>query len=130
MARTHATPNGPIPFTEEEEAERDAEEAQVIKEQEEWEAGASDRAKAEVRADRDNRLASTDWTASSDLKMSDEMKVYRQALRDVPAQENFPDVTWPVFEGEPLAPVEEETEEEAEEETEEETTEETTEESE
>ena len=118
MARTHATPLGEIPFTEEEEAERDAEEAQVIKEQEEWEAGASDRAKAEVRADRDNRLASTDWTASSDLKMSDEMKAYRQALRDVPAQENFPDVTWPEFKGEPLAPVEEEKTEETTEESE------------
>lgn len=108
MARTHATPNGPIPFTEEEEAERDAEEAQVIAEQEEWEAGASDRAKAEVRADRDSRLASTDWAASSDLKMSDEMKVYRQALRDVPAQEKFPEVTWPEFKGEPLAVIESE----------------------
>jgi len=90
------------------------------KEQEEWEAGASDRAKAEVRAERDSRLASTDWTASSDLKMSAEMKVYRQALRDVPAQENFPVVTWPEFEGDPLAPVEEEpTEEKTEETTEE-----------
>ncbi len=112
MARTHATPLGEIPFTEQEEAERDAEEAQVIKEQEEWEAGASDRAKAEVRTDRDSRLSATDWTASSDLKMSDEMKVYRQALRDVPAQEKFPEVTWPTFSGEPLAPVEEEAKEE------------------
>lgn len=75
-----------------------------------------------MRKLRDELLASTDWTASSDLKMSDEMKVYRQALRDVPAQENFPEVTWPEFEGDPLAPVEEETEEE--------TTEKTTEESE
>lgn len=122
MVRFHGTPEGNVQFTEEEEAERDAEEAQVIKEQEEWEAGASDRAKAEVRAERDSRLASTDWTASSDLTMSDEMKAYRQALRDVPAQENFPEVTWPEFEGDPLAPVEEETEEE--------TTEKTTEESE
>ena len=112
MVRFHGTPEGNVQFTEEEEAERDAEEAQVIKEQEEWEAGASDRAKAEVRAERDSRLASTDWTASSDLTMSDEMKAYRQALRDVPAQENFPEVTWPEFEGDPLAPVEEEPTEE------------------
>ena len=123
MVRFHGTPEGNVQFTEEEETERDAEEAQVIKEQEEWEAGASDRAKAEVRAERDSRLASTDWTASSDLKMSAEMKVYRQALRDVPAQENFPEVTWPEFDGEPLAPVEEEETEEEETE-EEETTEE------
>ncbi len=115
-----------VDLTAEEIAEIEARQAQAIKEQEEWEAGATDRAKAEVRADRDTRLASTDWTSSSDLKMSDEMKVYRQALRDVPAQEGFPEVTWPEFTGEPLAPVEEEeTEEET---TEEETTEETAEE--
>ncbi len=96
MVRFHGTPEGNVQFTEEEEAERDAEEAQVIKEQEEWEAGASDRAKAEVRAERDSRLASTDWTASSDLTMSDEMKAYRQALRDVPAQSGFPTtINWP-----------------------------------
>ncbi len=86
---------------------------------------------ASVREKRNNILSETDWTASSDLKMSDEMKAYRQALRDVPAQENFPDVTWPEFIGEPLAPVEEEAEEETEETTEEpteETTEKTTEE--
>ena len=96
-----------VDLTAEEIAEIEARQAQAIKEQEEWEAGATDRAKAEVRADRDTRLASTDWTSSSDLKMSDEMKVYRQALRDVPAQEGFPEVTWPEFTGEPLAPVEE-----------------------
>lgn len=96
----------------------EARQAQAIKEDEEWEAGATDRAKTEIRAERDSRLASTDWTSSSDLKMSNEMKVYRQALRDVPAQEGFPEVTWPEFKGEPLAPVEEETtEEEATEET-------------
>ena len=108
MVRYHATASGRKAFTEEEELARDAEEAQVIKEQEEWEAGATDRAKVDVRTDRDSRLASTDWTASSDLKMSDEMKAYRQALRDVPAQEKFPEVTWPEFTGSPLAPVEEE----------------------
>lgn len=103
---------------EEEDIEREKKDLARKKEQEEWEAGASDRAKGEVRADRDNRLSSTDWTALSDLKMSDEMKVYRQALRDVPAQEGFPEVTWPEFTGEPLATVEEETtEEEATEET-------------
>ena len=38
----------------------------------------------------------TDWTANSDVTMSGEMRTYRQALRDVPAQEGFPhDVTWP-----------------------------------
>ena len=103
----------------------DAEKKQREKEDLEWAAGENDRLAANARAERNAKLASTDWTSSSDLKMSDEMKVYRQALRDVPAQENFPEVTWPEFEGDPLAPVEEEeTEEEAEEETTEKTTEE------
>ena len=45
---------------------------------------------ASVRADRDKRIALTDWTALSDVTMTAEMAVYRQALRDVPAQEGFP----------------------------------------
>jgi hypothetical protein len=45
---------------------------------------------------RNQLLAETDWTASSDVTMSDAMKAYRQALRDVPAQSGFPtDITWP-----------------------------------
>lgn len=51
----------------------------------------------DVRAHRDQLLASTDWTALSDTTMSSAMAAYRQALRDVPAQEGFPRaVTWPV----------------------------------
>ncbi len=89
MARTHATPNGPIPFTEEEEAERDAEEAK-------WLASENDRLTENARAERNAKLAETDWTASSDVTMSDAMKTYRQALRDVPEQSGFPtDITWP-----------------------------------
>ena len=34
------------------------------------------------RQTRNTKLAKTDWTASSDLTMSDEMKTYRQQLRD------------------------------------------------
>ena len=53
-------------------------------------------AKAEARSLRDRLLAATDWTANSDVTMSDAMRVYRQALRDVPSQAGFPDnVTWP-----------------------------------
>lgn len=49
-----------------------------------------------VRADRDSRLAKTDWRACSDLTLSTEWTNYRQALRDVPAQDGFPHtVTWP-----------------------------------
>ena len=50
----------------------------------------------EARALRDSLLAATDWTANSDVTMSDAMRVYRQALRDLPDQAGFPDnVTWP-----------------------------------
>ena len=49
-----------------------------------------------VRTERDALLAQTDWWASSDLTITDAQKVYRQALRDVPKQEGFPDsITWP-----------------------------------
>ncbi len=51
----------------------------------------------DVRAHRDHLLASTDWTALNDTTMSPAMAAYRQALRDVPAQEGFPHaVTWPI----------------------------------
>jgi len=51
---------------------------------------------ADARGYRNILLAETDWTASSDVTMSDAMKTYRQALRDVPTQSGFPtDITWP-----------------------------------
>ena len=89
MTRYHATPQGNIPFTAEEEAARDAAEA-------EWAAGADDRKAEEVRQERDSLLSETDWMACSDVTMSDEWRTYRQALRDIPSQEGFPNsVTWP-----------------------------------
>ena len=51
-----------------------------------------------LREERDRRLAETDWMASSDLTMSSAWTTYRQALRDVPAQEGvtgLDNVTWP-----------------------------------
>ena len=49
-----------------------------------------------VRAERDELLKDTDHYGLSDMTMSAEMTTYRQALRDVPAQEGFPStVTWP-----------------------------------
>lgn len=49
-----------------------------------------------LRAERDRRLAETDWWASSDLTMSTAQTNYRQALRDVPASAtSLDDVTWP-----------------------------------
>ena len=82
MTRYHATPEGNIPFTAEEEAA--------------WAAGADDREAEEVRTERNQLLLQTDWMASTDVTLSDAWRTYRQALRDVPAQSGFPNnVTWP-----------------------------------
>ena len=48
-----------------------------------WEAGAFDRAIKDLRLDRDNLLAQTDYLALSDQTMTAEMTAYRQALRDI-----------------------------------------------
>ena len=66
-----------IQLTAEEEAARDAEEAA-------WEAGALGRAQGRLRARRNQLLAETDFYALSDVTMSDDMKTYRQDLRDLP----------------------------------------------
>ena len=65
-----------IQLTAEEEAQRDQEEA-------DWESGAFDRAMFNLRQDRNKKLAETDFYALSDVTMSDEMKQYRQNLRDI-----------------------------------------------
>lgn len=89
MTRYHATANGNVPFTAEEEAARDAEEAA-------WAAGASDRLAAEEREKRTALLMETDHYALADVTMTDAMKTYRQALRDVPQQTDFPtSINWP-----------------------------------
>ena len=73
----HKLVNGErIQFTAEEEAQRDQEEA-------DWEAGAFDRAIADLRRNRNNLLSATDFYGLSDVTMSDEMKQYRQDLRDI-----------------------------------------------
>ena len=65
-----------IQLTAEEEKIRDQEEA-------DWEAGKFDRAIADLRQRRNALLSSTDFYALSDVTMSDEMKQYRQELRDI-----------------------------------------------
>ncbi len=52
---------------------------------------------AAVRADRNARLAATDWTQIADSTADKPTwAIYRQALRDVPSQAGFPQsVTWP-----------------------------------
>ena len=46
------------------------------------------------RAERDALLAASDTMALAD-RITDEWRTYRQALRDLPAAEGFPDVTFP-----------------------------------
>jgi hypothetical protein len=49
-----------------------------------------------VRNERNNLLAETDWWAVQDRTMTAGEIDYRQALRDVPAQDGFPlNVVWP-----------------------------------
>jgi len=53
---------------------------------------------ARHRSTRDSKLAETDWNAMSDVTMADNMKTYRQALRDLPTHSNWPnleDNDWP-----------------------------------
>ena len=50
------------------------------------------------RITRDGLLAETDFYALSDVTMADNMKTYRQALRDLPTHKNWPnleDADWP-----------------------------------
>ena len=47
----------------------------------------------ELRRQRDAKLAETDWTALSDVTMADNMKTYRQALRDLPASNDGKNAT-------------------------------------
>ena len=47
----------------------------------------------ELRRQRDAKLAETDWTALADVTMADNMKTYRQALRDLPASSGGKDAT-------------------------------------
>ena len=53
---------------------------------------------ARHRSTRNEKLTETDWTAMSDVTMADNMKTYRQALRDLPTHSNWPnleDNDWP-----------------------------------
>lgn len=92
MARHHATPEGNVAFTAEEEKARDAQEKV-------WADEAPKRAWASLREERDIKLASTDWMASSDMTLSDEWKKYRKDLRDFPSTLDDAKVvkeyTWP-----------------------------------
>tara|TARA_R100000697_G_scaffold30069_1_gene40123 strand:- start:1850 stop:2131 length:282 start_codon:yes stop_codon:yes gene_type:complete len=51
------------------------------------------------RQDRDILLAKSDWTQANDSPLSNEKKIewatYRTALRDLPSNKSWPDVTFP-----------------------------------
>jgi len=62
-----------------------------------------DMAMEDLRAKRNKLLADTDYLALSDNTMSDEMKAYRQALRDITegltTKEQADNITWPTKPG-------------------------------
>ena len=78
MPRYHNINGNKVQFTAEEETARDAEEKA-------WADGALARAQADLRSRRNQLLAETDFYALSDVTMSDDMKTYRQELRDLPS---------------------------------------------
>jgi len=89
----HKLVNGvQVELTAEEVAARAAEEAA-------WNAGAFDRAMANLRQRRDALLKATDYLALSDNTLSSEMTTYRQALRDITngltTVDDVNNITWP-----------------------------------
>ena len=92
MPRYHNINGERVQFTAAEEAARDAEEKA-------WADGALERAQDRLRNRRNQLLRETDFYALSDVTMSDDMKTYRQELRDLPAGkdtvEKCDNVTWP-----------------------------------
>ena len=92
MPRYHNINGNRVQFTAEEETARDAEEKA-------WADGAVGRAQANLRSRRNQLLAQTDFYALSDVTMSNDMKTYRQNLRDLPAGKDTVDkcnnATWP-----------------------------------
>ena len=81
-----------IQFTAEEEKARDLEEQA-------WADGAPARRMADLRDQRNQLLAETDWMGNSDVTMSTDWKTYRQALRDItkttPTDDALSNITWP-----------------------------------
>ena len=67
-----------VDLTAEEIAAKQAEET-------EWNNNAFNRSMKDLRSNRNALLKDTDYLANNDMTMSDDMKNYRQALRDLPA---------------------------------------------
>lgn len=79
----HKIVNGQrVELTAEEISQREADEAA-------WQAGAFDRAIADLRSRRNQLLAASDWTQVADVALTTEddtaWRDYRKALRDLPA---------------------------------------------
>ena len=88
MARMKNVNGVNMPLTAAEETARDAEEKT-------WADGRPAREMEMIRNHRNGLLSDTDWTGTSDLTMSADMKTYRQMLRDVPASNTvYEDVDW------------------------------------
>ena len=97
MAHTHKLVDGVrIELTQEEKNEIASKEAA-------WNDGAFDRAMEDLRAKRNNLLKETDHYALSDQTLSDDMRTYRQSLRDITNNlntvEDVNSVTWPTKPG-------------------------------
>ena len=60
------------------------EKADIIARNKEWEDNKVNRQLAEIRNIRNQKLSETDYLATSDNVMSDEIKTYRQSMRDIP----------------------------------------------
>ncbi len=92
MPRYHNINGVKVQFTAEEETARDAEEKT-------WADGQLNRDLLSLRNKRNRLLAETDYLALSDNTLADNMKTYRQELRDLPTGldtvEKVANVTWP-----------------------------------
>ena len=96
MPRYHNINGNNVQFTAAEETARDNEETA-------WANAAPARALADLRGKRNRLLQSSDWEIMQELEkgnaISDDMKTYRQALRDLPAGKDTVDkcnnATWP-----------------------------------
>ena len=92
MPRHHLINGIKVAFTAEEETAWDNAETA-------WSNGALSRAQTNLRSRRNSLLAETDYYALSDVTMSDDMKTYRQNLRDLPSGKDTLDkvnnATWP-----------------------------------
>ena len=96
MPRYHNINGNNVQFTAAEETARDNEEAA-------WANAAPTRALADLRDKRNRLLQASDWEIMQELEkgnaISDNMKTYRQALRDLPNGKDTVDkcnnATWP-----------------------------------